>query len=170
MKLLITGTPGVGKTSIALALAKKLKAEYINEKNFALKHKIGFFDIKTNELVIPLKKIEKKLNELIKKKKKLIIEGHTLCETKLKVDFVIVIRVDPEILQERLERKNYLPEKVLDNVFCEGIDYCLKHVKRRYAAKKIIEIKNEKNINTTIVNILRTLKEKTKNKQKEVKL
>lgn len=157
MHALITGTPGVGKTSVARILARKLKAIHINEKEFAIQHNIGNLNIDTNEWEIPLSKLQKTLNKFLaqNKQKNIIIEGHTLCETKLKVDIVIVLKVNPEILEERLSRKrNYSSEKIMDNVFCEGIDYCLKHVKRRYKQEKLLEVKNEKNINSTIHYIL----------------
>ena len=126
MKILITGTPGCGKTTLAKGLAKKLKFECINEKDFALKNSIGEFN-EENELEIPIKLFEKKMNNFLKTKKNIIIEGHTLCEMKLLVDLVILIKIDPEELQLRLEQRNYADLKIMDNVFCEGIEYCHKN-------------------------------------------
>ena len=116
MKILITGTPGCGKTTLAKGLAKKLKFECINEKDFALKNSIGEFN-EENELEIPIKLFEKKMNNFLKTKKNIIIEGHTLCEMKLLVDLVILIKIDPEELQLRLEQRNYADLKIMDNVF-----------------------------------------------------
>ncbi|HNV00925.1 MAG TPA: AAA family ATPase [archaeon] len=141
MKILITGTPGSGKTTLARGLSKKLKCEYINEKDFALKNSIGEFN-EENELEIPIKKFEKKMNSFLKSKKNIIIEGHTLCEMKLNIDLVILIKIDPELLQDRLKQRNYSDIKIMDNVFCEGIDYCKKRIQKKYNKFFILNSKN----------------------------
>lgn len=160
MKLLVTGTPSVGKTTIAKTLAKALRLKYLNEKEFALRCGIGKWDVATNELEVPLKPLEKELNKLLKKEKKIVIEGHMLCETRLDVDAVILLRLDPEILQMRLERLGYSDEKIMDNVFCEGIDYCRKHLMRRYKSGKIIEINNKRSLKETKQAIIKELAKK----------
>lgn len=141
MKILITGTPGCGKTTLAKGLSKKLNYSYINEKDFALKNSIGEFN-EENELEIPTRLFEKKMNSYLKSKKNIILEGHTLCEMKLNVDLVILIKIDPEELQGRLEQRNYSDVKIMDNVFCEGIEYCNKKLKKNYSKFFVINSKN----------------------------
>ncbi|MDP6671202.1 MAG: AAA family ATPase [archaeon] len=158
MRIIITGSPGVGKTSISKALGKGLKYKVVNEKAFAVENGIGKWDSKNEELVVPLGKLQKALNQALEKEKDLIVEGHLLCETKLKVDAVIVLRLHPELLQARLGERSYSAEKIQDNVFCEGIDYCKKHVLRRYPAKKVLEVDCKKTIKETTAHILRELK------------
>jgi adenylate kinase len=157
MRLILTGSPGVGKTSVAKKIAKKLGFTYINEKDFALKNSIGFFN-DDNELEIPLKEFEKKANSFLVNNKNVVFEGHLLCEMKLFVDKVFLLRVDPEILEFRLEQRNYSPLKIMDNVFCEGIDYCKKKVLKNYSKNKIIEVFSQKNEAETISLILNKLK------------
>jgi len=159
MRLLITGSPGTGKTTIAKALAKRLRCKHINEKDFALKKGIGEWDHENAELVIPLTKMKKALTEELEKSSRAIVEGHTLCEIKLPVDAVILLRVHPEILQERLERKHYNVIKIADNVFCEGIDYCKKHALRHYKGT-VIEVKNEGSVEEALGFILKELKKR----------
>jgi len=137
MRLAISGTPGSGKTTFARALGKRLGFEVLNEKDFALKNKIGSFNDQ-DELEIPIEEFEKKANLYLEKKDNVILEGHTLCEMKLKVDKFITISIDPEKLQLRLELRKYSEEKIMDNIFCEGIEYCKKHAKRNYGSKLII--------------------------------
>jgi adenylate kinase len=160
MRIAITGSPGTGKTSVAMALGKKLKYSVMNEKQFALDKGIGKWDEKEDELAIPLKKIEKELNKLLKKRKNLVLEGHLLCEIKLSVDFIVLIKVDPELLDLRLRKKGYREEKIQDNVFCEGIEYCKKHAYRNYKKKKIVEVGSQKTIKETMEYIIMGLKEK----------
>lgn len=158
MRIMITGSPGVGKTSIAKALGKSLKCRVVNEKEFAVEQGIGKWDSKNEELVVPLGKLQKALNQVLGKEKNLIVEGHLLCETKLKVDAVVVLRLHPELLQTRLGERSYNAEKIQDNVFCEGIDYCKKHVLRRYPEKKVLEVDSKKTIKETTNHIIKELK------------
>ncbi len=160
MRIIITGSPGVGKTSAAKALGKKLGYAILNEKQFALEEKIGKWNAEEDELVIPLEPYAKALNKLFTEKKNVIIEGHLLCELKAGADFIVLIRVHPELLEGRLHLRNYSEEKVQDNVFCEGIDYCKKKVLRNYTEKKIIEVQSGKSIKETLDRIIMGLKEK----------
>ncbi len=159
MKLIITGSPGTGKTTISKKLAKKLKCRVLNEHDFALEKGIGKFDHDASELVVPLPKLRSAVSELLKKEKDIVLEGHLLCEVKLQVDAVVVLRVHPEILESRLEARGYNAVKTQDNVFCEGIDYCTKHAVRKYGGRKVIEVRNEKGIKETLSIILKDLTE-----------
>jgi len=154
MKLMITGTPGCGKTTLAKKIAKKFKLICINEKEFALKNSIGKFNDE-NELEIPIKLFEKKTNDFLSKNDNVVFEGHTLCEMKLKVDKVILLNVDPEELELRLENRHYSTEKIMDNVFCEGINYCKKKVFKKYSKKMIIELNSQSQENNTFLYFLK---------------
>jgi adenylate kinase len=166
MKLIITGTPGTGKTTLAKKLGEKLSLKVINEKDFAMQNKIGKFN-DANELEIPIKKFEKKANSFLAKKDNIIFEGHVLCEAKLKVDFVVLVTINPEELEERLNRRSYSPEKIMDNVFCEGIEYCKKHLKRNYSVKKIIEIQSKSSPNITFLHALNEIQQRIAPKNKK---
>jgi len=160
MRIIITGSPGTGKTSAAKALGKKIGHRIVNEKQFAIEKKIGKWDREEDELVVPLVPFGRELNKLLAKEKKIIIEGHMLCELKLRADFVVLLRVHPELLEARLESRGYSAEKVQDNVFCEGIDYCKKHVARNYPREKVVEVRGRKTIKETMENIIVGLREK----------
>ena len=160
MRIIITGSPGVGKTSAARALGKKLGWTVLNENQFALEQKIGKWNPEEDELVIPLEPYAKALNRLFLDKKNIIIEGHLLCELKARPDFAVLIKVHPELLEGRLHSRNYSEEKVQDNVFCEGIEYCKKHLLRNYPKEKVVEVESGKSIKETLDRIIKGLREK----------
>jgi len=160
MHIAVTGSPGVGKTSVAKALGNKLKCPVFNEKQLAIEKGLGKWNETEDELVIPLGKFAKELDSLFSEKKNVIIEGHLLCELRSKPDFIVLIRCHPEILEARLEKRGYSQEKVQDNVFCEGIDYCKKHLERNYSKGKIVEVQAGKSIKETLDRIITGLKEK----------
>ena len=157
MKIVITGCPGTGKTAVAKLLAKNLKAEYLNEKEFAIKQ--GIAELEEDEIVIDEHKLETKMNLYIKNLKNVVLEGHILCEIKLKVDKVFVLETEPERIELRLaSRKAYSEEKIQDNVFCQGIDYCKKKALKAYGKKKVVLVnssKTSKETTETIINHLR---------------
>jgi adenylate kinase len=156
MRLLITGTPGTGKTTLAKKLGKLIKCAVINEKDFALKNSIGSFNDE-NELEIPLEEFEKKANAYLKENDNVIFEGHTMCEMKIKVDKAIVIKMDPEQLEMRLEQRSYSMEKIMDNVFCEGINYCKKQLLKNFKETDIIEVISQAQANTTLALVVSEL-------------
>lgn len=160
MRIIVTGSPGVGKTAVSKALGKRLHCRVVNEKQFALEKGIGKWDAEENELVISLQSFGRALNGMLAREKNVVLEGHLLCELKLRTDFVVLVRLHPELLEARLESRGYGAEKVQDNVFCEGIDYCKKHVLRNYSREKVVEVQCGKSIKETLVRIIKGLKEK----------
>jgi len=154
MKILITGTPGTGKSVLAEKLSEKTGFDLVNEKDFALDSRTG--KLKGKEVEIDVKEFQKKINEFLKEKKDIIIEGHVLCEMKIKVDLVFVIRTKRKILEKRLEKKGYKEVKIQDNIFCEETDYCKKKALKNY--EKVIEIRNEKSLASALQKIMKKIK------------
>lgn len=169
MRIGITGTPGVGKSSIAKLLGEFFGCKVINEKEFAAKEGITEFDKATNEFVVPLGKLERRLKKLLAGEKNLVFEGHMVCEVKAPFDYMVVVRCHPEILELRLGARGYGEEKVQDNVFCEGIDYCKKHSERNYPKEKLIIAENRKSIKESALSIILQIETFEKEKLKKGK-
>src|SRR3989338_7729746 len=124
MIIVITGTPGTGKSVLAKFVAKKYKLSLVQDKVFARKNKCGKIDAKTKEFEVDLQKFRKKIKEFLKTRSNSVLEGHLFCEFPLKADKVFVLTCEPKILEKRLRKRNYSEVKVLDNVFCEQEGYC----------------------------------------------
>ena len=76
------------------------------------------------------------------------------------VDVAVLLRLHPELLEARLERRGYNAEKIQDNVFCEGIDYCKKHLSRNYKRSRIIEVPAHGTSKETANTIIKKLRER----------
>jgi adenylate kinase len=149
MRLVITGTPGTGKTSIARELSKKT----------------GVFLVELNKIARPydkegdvnLKKLREKTLREIKGKNDFIIEGHLACEFSIPKAIAVVLRCKPEVLEKRLGKRKYPEKKINENVLAEALDYCL--IKSGGNYKRIIQINTTKKISTNrVVDYIKSFK------------
>ena len=130
MKLIvITGTPGVGKTSISKILAEKLGAIHIDVNKLVLDEKLDIgYDKKRKCYIVDFEKVSKKLIGKIKitSEDNLILDGHyaTSVIDPKKIDRVFVLRCNPEELEKRLRERGYPQEKVYENLMAELLDVC----------------------------------------------
>lgn len=123
--IFITGTPCTGKTTVSEVLASKLNCRLIKINDLAIENDfiLGIDDDKGYK-VIDIPALNEKVSELIGGSDELIIfEGHLahLCDG---ADKVIVLRVRPEILQSRLEARNYSESKIHENLEAEAMGVC----------------------------------------------
>jgi adenylate kinase len=128
--ILITGTPCVGKTTVAKALASKLGAEYINLTDFAKANALILEeDSKRDTLLIDEEKMPQKLGETIdaSENANIVIDGHyasAVTQTQ-HVALVFVLRRNPKELKGFMEKRGYSGTKMWENLQAEIIDVCL---------------------------------------------
>lgn len=126
--IIVTGTPGTGKTSLALEIAKTLNYEYIDVNDVVKKEKlVESYDKKRKTNVVDEEKLSKALVKLINAKKEanLVIDSHmSQCIPAKYVDLCVVTKCDLKVLKKRLEKKGYDTEKVRENLDAEIFDVC----------------------------------------------
>lgn len=134
MIIVITGTPGTGKSAVAHELARLIWAAVVDVKEIVENHKL-FTKNKYGELEIDPKKLKKTLEKELngfRVADDIIIENHVLCEFKIPADYVFILRCHPDRLRKRLEKRKYRKQKLLDNLEAEMLDYCSQKVKKHY--------------------------------------
>jgi adenylate kinase len=131
MKILITGVPGSGKTSISKELSKLLKLSYFDVKQI-IKENPETIDGKEMDELIINEKLKKVLTKILPKK--CIYETH-LIEYCPKNDLIIILRVKPLVLKNRLIKRGYSKQKIIDNLEVEILDYFTQIIK----SNKVIE-------------------------------
>lgn len=109
----LTGTPGCGKTSVAGELRKR-GYKVISLKDFAEMH--GCAKKEGDEIVVDIEKLSKHDFDGI-------VEGHL--SHLLKPKIAIVLRCNPLVIKERLLKRGWSYEKVMENVEAELIDLIL---------------------------------------------
>ena len=123
--IFITGTPCTGKTTVSEKLSEKLGCKLIKINDLAIENDfvLGIDDEKGYK-VIDIPSLNEKVSQIISNGDELLIfEGHLshLCDG---ADCVIVLRVRPEILQERLEARSYSDAKIRENLEAEAMGVC----------------------------------------------
>jgi len=132
MRIIVTGTPGTGKTTLAKDLSKALGIPLISITDVAdrnlLREKGGQVD--PERLMAALEPIVLKSDDYV-------LEGHLACEIRLPADSIIVLRTPPSILRRRLARRRYPKAKLEENLMAEMLDYCSQRVEAVYGRKPI---------------------------------
>ncbi len=134
-RLVITGSPGTGKTTVAEELGKRLKKPVIHLTEYIKKKKL-YTGTHEGELVVDLKRLRKELS----KEEDVIIEGHIACEVRLPDSIVIVLRAHPEELMKRISGRGYSKKKVLENAEAEALDYCTIRAIEEYGSKRVFQV------------------------------
>jgi adenylate kinase len=126
MIIIITGTPGTGKTTLAKKTAKQKKLKYIDVNKIIKENNISEgFDKKRKCEIIDTKKLNKSLIKMINEQKNLMIDSHlSHCLPKKYVDLCIVTKCDLKTLEKRLKKRKYSKSKIRENIDAEIFDTC----------------------------------------------
>ena len=138
--IFISGTPCVGKTTLASELSKRLGANLIKINELAISNNLVLgTDTKKGYKIIDIDKLNLLLGKVISTLDNLIIvEGHLshLCSG---ADKVIILRVHPDILEKRLANRDYSESKIRENLEAEALDVCGAEAYESYG-EKVCEI------------------------------
>ena len=149
MRIVLTGTPGTGKSSLAPALARLAGGPAVDLNAFASSRRLfksekGAF----GEKIADLKRLKKALAGHLKNEENFVVEGHLACEFRIPADAVVVLRCDPRVLKKRLERRKYPAGKVRENVLAELLDYCLIRAEENRGKTAVIQADSTKRISS----------------------
>ena len=170
--MVITGTPGVGKSTISKIIAQRLQGIHIDCGRVALNGGMTIeYDEKKETHTIDERLLSRRLKEIITKHNSdIILEGHFIPRISgFKPERVFVLRCHPRKIIDRLEEKNYSKRKIAENVAAEILDFCLKDAIKVFGRTKIFEIDNSKNRPNLIASmILSILEGKIRRKSKHI--
>ena len=141
--IVLTGTPGTGKSTIGSILALKLGSVQIDLSEYAKREGliVGVDESRSTEIV-DIRGLRRKLSKFISKDLNVVIEGH-YAQDVVPDDLsslVIVLRRAPWVLKRELTRRGYSPEKVWENVEVELLGTCLIEALQNYSKEKVCEI------------------------------
>lgn len=142
--IVITGTPGVGKTATAKALTSRLNASYIGINELVRdENLIAHLDEDRGTLVADITRLAERVNELLDRADRdQVIDGHYAHDV-VHVDratHVFVLRRHPGELRTILAKRGYREDKILENLNSEILDVCLTEALERHGVGRVGEI------------------------------
>ncbi|TSA42751.1 AAA family ATPase [archaeon] len=156
--ILITGTPGTGKTTISRLLATELRACYVDPKTLLRRKEVDYtYDEKRKTRTVSLKRLRNRLCERAARTDHgLVIDSHIALETGPLPRLVraIVLRCDPIVLEQRLERKRWSKSKIGENLQAEILAICLWDAVENYGWNKILEIDTTEKAPSRVIQLI----------------
>ncbi len=142
--ILITGTPGVGKTTVSRSLASRLDAVYINLAELVERERLISGVDKTREtLIADTDRVSKRMQGIIKSSEgDVIVDGHYAVDVVATKDvhMVFVLRRDPSELKSVMENRGFKERKLWENIVAEILDVCLWDAVSVCGSDKVCEI------------------------------
>ncbi|MFH1053406.1 MAG: adenylate kinase family protein [Candidatus Woesearchaeota archaeon] len=151
--IIVTGTPGTGKTETAKKISKIFDFIYVDVNKVIKNNKLSEgIDKKRKTNIIDTNKLAKALINLIQKSEEsLVIDSHLSHFVPNKyVDLCIVTKCDLNVLEKRLKKRSYGKGKVRENLDAEIFDICYNEAKEK--GHKILVIDTSKRIPRKFLN------------------
>jgi len=142
--IVITGTPGVGKTLVSKMLSLKTKSLLISLGELIRKENLYIgVDKDRDTLITDLEKVSRRVQEIISgSDHDVIIDGH-LAPDVVPPEYVtiaFVLRRNPEDLKRILESRHYNEKKIAENLAAEILDVCLYEAVNKFGIERVHEI------------------------------
>ncbi|KAI8877569.1 P-loop containing nucleoside triphosphate hydrolase protein [Backusella circina FSU 941] len=139
--ILVTGTPGTGKTTSSEMIADALGLQHVNVGELVREKK--FYEDYLEDLdthVLDEDKLLDELEEIVKEGGK-VVDFHT-CEIfpERWFDLVLVLRADTSYLYDRMVKRGYNKNKIDENMECEIMQIVLETAKESYAPEIVVEL------------------------------
>ncbi|UCD96227.1 MAG: adenylate kinase family protein [Candidatus Bathyarchaeota archaeon] len=164
--LVLTGTPGVGKSTVARQLASGLPGLHVDVNDVVAAEKliIGADEARKTQIA-DIPRAARRIMEIVAETSGyVIIDGHYASELVEAKDLFMafILRRDPVELQLILRKRGYDPSKVSENVASEILDVCLVDALQAYGKDKVCEIDCSSKDSTTIVEEIGSILNKRK--------
>ncbi|NIM45183.1 MAG: AAA family ATPase [Nitrososphaeria archaeon] len=158
--IVVTGTPGTGKSSFALRLSELLSYECIDLNDFLIVEGcISDYDAKRESHVVDLVKGERLVKSSFESGD-YILESHIahLIVPKDMVSTCFVLRSSPYVLMKRLEARGFSRGKVMENCAAEILDTILGEVIKRYGKDLISELDTSGDLEDLVEEAIKVLR------------
>lgn len=125
--IVVTGTPGTGKTAVSKQLANQIGAHYLSLTQLVIDKRLdAVVDRYRRTRVVDLERTRARLRKLLSTEKHMtVVDTHVPdAVPREHVRRVIVLRCHPRVLESRLHRKGWAVSKIRENLLAEILDSC----------------------------------------------
>ncbi|MBI2573269.1 AAA family ATPase [Candidatus Woesearchaeota archaeon] len=137
--VIITGTPGTGKSTLAAQFEKK--GYFRLDLHVHYKEISTGYDRSKRCYVIDPRKFEALVKKVSKEHLKVVIDSHIshLLSASMVDLCIVMVCPDLAVLKRRLEKRGYHKAKVRENLDCEIFQVCLEEARERGHKIKIVK-------------------------------
>eukprot|EP00884_Botryococcus_braunii_P016784 jgi/Botrbrau1/378/Bobra.110_2s0033.1 len=154
--VLITGTPGTGKTTMCEAVAERTCLKHVNISELVKAEQLHEgWDPEHEAYILDEDKVVDALEDMIEDGG-VLVEYHS-CDffPERWFDLVIVLQTDNTILYERLQNRNYPQKKISENVTCEIMNVVVEEARESFR-EEIVHVLQSNTVEDIDSNVDRT--------------
>ncbi|XP_070164289.1 adenylate kinase isoenzyme 6 isoform X1 [Polyergus mexicanus] len=139
--ILVTGTPGVGKSLMSHMLSEKTELEWLDVSKLAIENEcVTEYDNVYHCNMLDEEKLLDGMENLMNEGGK-IVDYHSVDFFPERwFDIVLVLRTDNTILYDRLKERGYCGKKLEDNITCEIFQTILEEARSSYRKEIVHEL------------------------------
>jgi adenylate kinase len=165
--IIVTGAPGVGKTSVSAVLASKLSAVHVDVGELVLKENlVAGRDEARGTMIADLSRVAGRVKEITTHSARdVVLDGHYAVNVVPREDVwrVFVLRRNPEELKLLMKARGWGGLKLWENLACEILDVCLSDAVEACGPEKVCEVDvTGRSVEDVVAEIIEVLENKRK--------
>ncbi len=140
MAIVVAGTPGVGKTTVARRLAESLGAKYLNLAEVVVAEGLYIgYDADYASYVVDIERCRSYLDRVLSCRE--VVDTHVVeALPPRRVRLAVVLRLDPLRLKERLWKRGYKGRKLRENVEAEVLGLVSAEAAELFGRNRVCEV------------------------------
>lgn len=121
MKILVTGTPGVGKTTFSSRVAKRLGIPHVEMSRYIEENRLyDEYSETYKSLIFDEGAVQESLEKHLAEKDSYVVDSHSCgAVSGISFDLIFLLTAPVEVLYKRLKERGYDEGKIKENIECE---------------------------------------------------
>ncbi len=138
----ISGTPGVGKSTISRRISERLGIPWIDLSDAVIRNRlyVEFDDVRAS-YIIDEDRVRAYLEKLYREQGPFVLDSHYAeIAPRHLLEIIVVVRLSPLELIERLVNKGWSCSKVAENVEAELLSICTRNAIEEHGDEMVVEV------------------------------